>query len=63
MFIGLNVVRFLSVVALLLVFASNLVGMVHDIQAVNRFVTDRSSNASPDGFNATIASTMDQDYI
>jgi len=62
-FIGLNVVRFLSVVALLLVFASSLVGMVHDIQAVNHFNTDKSSQASAGGFNATIASTMDEDYI
>lgn len=37
-FIFLNAVRFLSIVALLLVFASSIVTMVHDIQAVNHFI-------------------------
>lgn len=38
-FIGLNVVRFLSVIGLLLVFSSNIVTLVHDIQAYNRFLS------------------------
>ena len=51
-FIGLNVVRFLSVIALLLVFASNVVSLVHDIQAYNRF------NAGGDATDM-----LDCDYI
>ncbi|KAI0780401.1 hypothetical protein BD413DRAFT_600042 [Trametes elegans] len=35
-FIGLNGVRILSIIALLLVFASNILVLVNDIQAVNR---------------------------
>lgn len=36
-FYGLNVVRFLSVVGLLLVFASSIFVMVSDVRAVNEF--------------------------
>ncbi|KAG6861801.1 hypothetical protein C0995_011681 [Termitomyces sp. Mi166 len=63
-FIGLNGGRILSIIALTLVFASNIVTLVHDIQAVNRFVTpDKSgSNSSSDGTNSTIY-TSDMDYI
>jgi len=39
-FIGLNIVRILSIIALVLVFASSIVVMVHDIQAVNHFVAE-----------------------
>ena len=39
-FVGLNIVRVLSVIALILVFASNIVIMVHDVQAVNKFISE-----------------------
>lgn len=58
-FIGLNVVRILSIIALLLVFASSIVVMVHDIQAVNHFVV-----AGKAGGNSTSTDTqLDSDYI
>ncbi|PIL25999.1 hypothetical protein GSI_11753 [Ganoderma sinense ZZ0214-1] len=38
-FIGLNVVRALSIISLLLLFASSIVTMVHDVQAVNAFIS------------------------
>jgi len=59
-FIGLNAVRFLSIVTLLLVFASSIVTLVHDIEGVNRFVaagkvqTDNSADSD---------SLVDCDYI
>lgn len=39
-FIGLNVVRALSIVALILVFSSNIVVLVNDVRAVNRFIEE-----------------------
>ncbi|KAF9449079.1 hypothetical protein P691DRAFT_728553 [Macrolepiota fuliginosa MF-IS2] len=36
-FLGLNAVRTLSIIALLLVFSSNIVTLVNDVKAVNRF--------------------------
>ena len=45
-FIGLNVVRALSLVTLLLLFASSVVTMVHDIQAVNSFIAAGKANPS-----------------
>jgi len=45
-FIGLNIVRALSIIALLLVFSSSIVTMVHDIEAVNKFVTAGKSDNS-----------------
>jgi len=39
-FIGLNVIRTLSIIGLVLVFASNVVIMAHDVQAVNRFISE-----------------------
>ncbi|KAF7314247.1 hypothetical protein MKEN_00897200 [Mycena kentingensis (nom. inval.)] len=63
MFIGLNGLRVLSIIGLILVFSSNVVTVVHDIQAVNHFMAGKSagtdSNASS---NSTIAA-MDHDYI
>jgi len=43
-FIGLNAVRFLSVISLLLVFSSNIVTLTNDIKAVNAFVSGRSTD-------------------
>jgi len=44
-FIFLNIVRLLSIVGLLLVFASNVVVLANDIKAVNRFVAEGSNNS------------------
>ncbi|KAG1787252.1 uncharacterized protein HD556DRAFT_1409961 [Suillus plorans] len=52
-FIGLNAVRTLSIIALLLVFSSSILVMVDDIEAVNASV-DGGSNSS---------STINSDYI
>ncbi|EAU87649.2 hypothetical protein CC1G_09110 [Coprinopsis cinerea okayama7 len=61
-FIGLNAVRILSIISLLLVFASNIVTLVNDIKAVNRFM-----EAGKDGIaganNATLDALRDFDYI
>jgi len=62
-FIGLNIVRTLSIIALLLVFASNIVTLVHDIQAVNRFLAAGKANTDPTGANSTLIDMSDCDYI
>lgn len=66
-FIGLNGVRILSIIALILVFASNIVTLVHDIEAVNRFVAADTSGSNStvtasSGPNST-ADMIDMDYI
>jgi len=45
-FISLNVVRALSIIALLLVFSSSILVMVDDIEAVNVFVSGGSNSTS-----------------
>ncbi|KAJ2929578.1 hypothetical protein H1R20_g7515, partial [Candolleomyces eurysporus] len=45
-FIGLNVVRALSIVSLILVFASSIVVMVTNIKAVNAFEANKGSNST-----------------
>lgn len=45
-FIGLNVVRTLSIIALLLLFASSIVTMVHDVEAVNAFIAAGKADPS-----------------
>ncbi|KAF8205585.1 hypothetical protein K438DRAFT_1517041, partial [Mycena galopus ATCC 62051] len=45
-FLGLNAARFLSVVALLLVFSSSILVMVTNIKAVNRFQANRITNST-----------------
>lgn len=47
-FIGLNGVRILSIIALILVFSSNIVTLVHDVQAVNRFVAAGKTDSTTD---------------
>jgi len=59
-FIGLNAIRILSIIALLLVFASNIVTLVHDVQAVNRFIAE---DKIVDANNSTVTNLMDNDYI
>ncbi|KAF5392048.1 hypothetical protein D9757_003272 [Collybiopsis confluens] len=63
-FIGLNIVRTLSIIALILVFASNIVTLVHDVEAVNRFMAAKgsSSDVSSSG-NSTLTDMLDCDYI
>ncbi|CAK5271843.1 unnamed protein product, partial [Mycena citricolor] len=51
----------LSIVTLLLVFASNVVTLVHDLQAFNQFQAGKS--VSQIGFNATVEGILDGDYI
>ncbi|KAJ7270771.1 hypothetical protein B0H12DRAFT_1008920 [Mycena haematopus] len=57
-FIGLNGLRILSVIGLLLVFSSNIVTLVHDLQAVNRFQEGKAATTT----NAT-AEDINADYI
>ncbi|KAI0830239.1 hypothetical protein BC628DRAFT_1357030 [Trametes gibbosa] len=45
-FIALNVVRALSIVALLLLFASSVVTMVQDVKSVNAFITAGKANSN-----------------
>jgi len=60
-FIGLNGIRVLSVVALLLVFSSNVVTLANDVKAVNRFM---AGEKQADGTtNSTISTVYDTDYI
>jgi len=57
-FIGLNVVRALSIIGLLLVFSSSIFVMVTDVRAVNAFAVAKQSGNSTD-----TSSTVDNDYI
>jgi len=58
-FIGLNAVRILSLISLLLVFCSSIVVMVHDIRAVNQFLSATAGSSN----NATVTAMEDCDYI
>ncbi|KAK7441773.1 hypothetical protein VKT23_009204 [Stygiomarasmius scandens] len=58
-FIGLNIIRALSIIALILVFASNIVTLVHDVQAVNRFLA-AGNTAGDTSSNSTV---VNDDYI
>lgn len=62
-FIGLNVVRALSIIALLLVFSSSVVVMAHDIQAVNHFIAAGKAVKDSTSTNSTDSSRLDDDYI
>lgn len=62
-FIGLNAVRILSIVALLLVFASNISTLVKDIKAVNAFMEAGKAAATGAASNATLEELQDFDYI
>jgi len=62
-FIGLNGVRILSIIALILVLASNIVTLVHDIEAVNRFLAAGNQVGSPsDTFGLNSTNVSDNDY-
>lgn len=56
-FLGLNAVRALSLIGLILVFASSIVTLVHDVKAVNAFV--KAGQAASE--NTT--STTNYEYI
>lgn len=65
MFIGLNTIRAVSIIALLLVFASNIVTLVDDITAVNHSVEARN-NSTRISNNSTAngtANISNSDYI
>jgi len=65
-FISLNIVRFLSIVGLLLVFASSILVMVDDIKAVNHFMAEGGNSALQSAAaagNTTDAEFVDCDYI
>ncbi|KAJ3486527.1 hypothetical protein NLI96_g4182 [Meripilus lineatus] len=59
-FIGLNIVRGLSIVTLILLFSSSIVTMVSDIKAVNVFMKAGGSNSTTSGIDC---SEFDCDYI
>jgi len=65
-FIGLNIVRALSIIAILLVFASNVVTLADDIKAVNSFVAAGNVIGDSRSGSSTTNSTSsfnDFDYI
>lgn len=53
--------RILSIIALILVFASNIVTLVNDVQAVNRFIA--ADKIALDANNSTLVNLLDNDYI
>ncbi|TFK96930.1 hypothetical protein BDV98DRAFT_297944 [Pterulicium gracile] len=63
-FIGLNIVRVLSMVGLLLVFASSIVVLVHDVQIFNAFIqSPLHPDNAVDGSSNSTAIDLNQDYI
>jgi hypothetical protein len=62
-FLFLNAVRALSIAALLLVFASSIVTMVHDIQAVNHFISDGKVSSSVLASAGAANTTADDDLL
>ena len=64
-FIGLNIVRTLSIIALLLVFASNIETLVHDIEAVNRWTAagKAADDSDSSSMNSTMTDYLNGDYI
>ncbi|KAF8968843.1 hypothetical protein BDZ97DRAFT_1654789, partial [Flammula alnicola] len=61
-FIGLSGIRILSIVALLLVFASNIVTLANDIKAVNHFMA-AGKQVNGTAANATTGQVVNMDYI
>ncbi|KAJ6630122.1 hypothetical protein B0H10DRAFT_1985098 [Mycena sp. CBHHK59/15] len=62
-FIGLNGLRILSIIGLLLVFSSNIVTLVHDIQAVDRFQAGKAAASDSGSTNTTTEDILHSDYI
>ncbi|PPQ80329.1 hypothetical protein CVT25_003612 [Psilocybe cyanescens] len=63
-FMGLNGIRILSIIALLLVFSSNIVTLANDVKAVNRYMA-AGKQADNTASNSTTAEmlNMNMDYI
>ena len=65
-FITLNVIRIIGIIALLLVFSSNIVTLVNDVVAVNHFVaaghTNNITTSDDTATNGTIP-MLNMDYI
>ncbi|KAH9921125.1 uncharacterized protein B0H18DRAFT_911174 [Fomitopsis serialis] len=64
-FIGLNAVRVLSIIALLLLFASSIVTLVQDIKAVNAFIAEGSHQdiLVSSGNSTETVDCSDMDYV
>ncbi|TFY62261.1 hypothetical protein EVJ58_g3982 [Rhodofomes roseus] len=64
-FIGLNAVRVLSIIALLLLFASSIVTLVQDIKAVNAFIAEGSHQdiLVSSGNSTQTEDCSDMDYV
>lgn len=63
LFFFLNAVRVLSIVSLLLLFASSIVTIVDDVKAVNAFMSPGHSGVSSDNSTSIDCSLYDCDYI
>ncbi|KDQ61178.1 hypothetical protein JAAARDRAFT_32182 [Jaapia argillacea MUCL 33604] len=57
-FIGLNIARALSIIALILVFCSSIVVMVHDVEAVNTFLKGDSETDGMEDCDYIMGSTV-----
>jgi hypothetical protein len=62
-FIGLNGLRVLSIIGLILVFSSQIVTLVHDIQAVNNFQAGKAAAVSDSATNTTAEDILSNDYV
>jgi len=59
-FIGLNVVRVLSIISLILVFSSSIMTLVEDVRAFNTYQNDPNHSDPDPAHNST---TMSHDYV
>ncbi|KZT03297.1 uncharacterized protein LAESUDRAFT_762073 [Laetiporus sulphureus 93-53] len=63
-FIGLNITRVLSIVALILIFASSIVTLVQDIKAVNKFIAEGKEEVIASSDNTTVTDDCSHlDYV
>ncbi|EIN05307.1 hypothetical protein PUNSTDRAFT_122547 [Punctularia strigosozonata HHB-11173 SS5] len=62
-FIGLNAIRALSIIALILMFSSSIVTLVHDVQGVNRFIEAGKHLSSSSNSTTSDDTMLDCDYI
>ena len=62
-FISLNAIRVLSIIAMILVFSSNIVTLSNDIKAVNRFMDMGKRAGGTTALNATAETGVYMDYI
>jgi len=61
-FLTLNAIRILTIIALLLVVASNTVTLANDIKAVNQFVAAGNNNSSTNSTSGNTGNATIQDY-